>query len=269
VPAAPPVRRPDPERPALDGRLLADALEEGPWELVLVPSTDSTNLDVARMAAAGAEHGLVLAAEYQRSGRGRLDRTWSSPPRAGLTFSVLLRPAAEPARWSWLPLLAGLAVAEALSAPPGVDVALKWPNDLLVGDGKVGGILAERTGDAVVIGIGVNVTTSAAELPVATATSLALAGSADLDRTSLLVRILTRLAFRYEAWNTPSGDPGLRGAYASSCSTIGREVRVELSAGAPPTVTGLATGIDDEGRLLVAVGSESRAVAAGDVVHLG
>ena len=102
----------------------------------------------------------MLAAEQQRAGRGRLGRTWTSPPRAALTFSVLLRPAAVPrARLGWLPLLAGVAVAAAVRATTGLDAQLKWPNDVLVGTAELAGILAEAPGEAVVVGIGLNVST--------------------------------------------------------------------------------------------------------------
>jgi BirA family transcriptional regulator, biotin operon repressor / biotin---[acetyl-CoA-carboxylase] ligase len=120
-----------------------------------------------------------------------------------------------------------------------------------------------------VMGIGVNVSMSAEELPVPTATSLALAGSAHVDRNRLLVHMLRRLALRYDVWNTPSGDPNLPAAYAERCSTIGRAVRVELAGGDPSALTGTATGIDEQGRLVVAVGSDLRHIAAGDVVHVG
>src|SRR5207302_4121878 len=120
-------------------------------------------------AADGAPEGIVRVAHFQNGGRGRLDRSWSSPPGAGLTFSVLLRPAAPTPTWGWLPLLAGVAVAQAVGAA----AKLKWPNDVLLGDQarKVAGILVQSAAGVAVVGIGLNVTTSLAELPVPTATS--------------------------------------------------------------------------------------------------
>lgn len=182
----------DLDRPPLNVTALRRGLvqEGGLWrEVELVQSTGSTNSDLVALAGAGkAAEGTVLVAEEQTAGRGRLDRQWTAPARSGLFFSVLLKPAEVPvARWGWLPLLTGVAVATGLSRSAGVDTALKWPNDLLVSIGgqerKAGGILAERAGeDAVVVGVGVNVTLRENELPVPQAGSLALAGAVSTDR---------------------------------------------------------------------------------------
>ena len=161
----------------------------------------------------------MVVAEHQTAGRGRLDRSWETPPRAALTFSVLLRPTVGPAQWPWLPLLTGYAVAGALR-DAGFDAGVKWPNDVLVGDLKVAGILVERvdtpTGPAAVLGVGLNVSTTAEELPVPTATSLALAaGDAPTGRRCWLA-LLRRLREEYDAWQgggrRPAGvvHPGLR-----------------------------------------------------------
>src|SRR6476469_4042573 len=163
-----------------------------PWSrLMIVESTASTNDDLLR-AAPILPSGAVLAAEYQAAGRGRQNRTWTSPARAGLTFSVLLRPEVPPGQWGWLPLLAGIAVCDAVREVTIVDAALRWPNDLLVGDesAKAGGILAQSYGEAVVVGIGVNGSTTRAELPVPEATSLELAGGTPVDRSRLFGAIL-------------------------------------------------------------------------------
>ena len=151
----------------------------------------------------------MLVAELQTGGRGRLDRSWSSPSRAGLTFSVLLRPTVPVPGWGWLPLLAGLALRRTV----GGDAALKWPNDLLLGpdDGKVAGILAQAGEGAVVIGVGLNVTLTAAELPVPTATSLALQGAGQLDRTVLLAGFLTELDAVLGRWQAPAVTPRAAG----------------------------------------------------------
>ena len=158
-----------PERPPLNGVALTKQIVRpgGLWsEVLVVERTGSTNTDCAARARAGAPEGLVLAAEEQTAGRGRLGRTWLSPPRAALTFSVLLRPAGvPPARRGWLPLLAGVATATAVRHVSGLDARLKWPNDLLLGPRKLAGILAEQSGDAVIVGIGVNVSAARGELP--------------------------------------------------------------------------------------------------------
>jgi BirA family biotin operon repressor/biotin-[acetyl-CoA-carboxylase] ligase len=241
----------------------------GFWrEVTVVPQTGSTNADLLDAARAGAAEGLVLVAEEQTAGRGRLGRGWSAPPRAGLIFSVLLRPDVPPTRLGWLPLLTGVAVAAAVRDRTGVQASLKWPNDVLVGERKLAGILAEAHGDAVVVGVGLNVTLQPAELPVPTATSLLIEDAGSADRTALLIAILTGLARRYQAWRADP-DPGrteLRADYLRWCATIGREVRVELPGGA--VLTGLAQDVDDAGRLVVRTAEDLVPVGAGDVVHV-
>jgi BirA family transcriptional regulator, biotin operon repressor / biotin---[acetyl-CoA-carboxylase] ligase len=273
VPGSPPESPfSDLDRPPLRERPLARALlTGGVWsELRVLARTGSTNVDVAAAARRGAPEGLILVAEEQTSGRGRLDRSWSVPPRAGLTFSVLLRPDRVPAvRWGWLPLLAGVAVCAALEGPTGLRPRLKWPNDVLLDGRKLAGILVEGGGDALVVGIGLNVSARAEELPVAGATSLALAGSAVTDRDPLLRMVLRELADRYQAWRGVGGDPeasGLRAAYRQRCDTVDRTVRVDLPGG--QSVQGRATGVDAHGRLEVRGPEGTRVVAAGDVVHV-
>lgn len=261
----------DLDRPPLDAAALAQALAgpDRPWrEVRVVQRTASTNADLVAQARRGAPGGLVLVAEEQVAGRGRLDRTWTSLPRSGLTFSVLLRPAVDAAQWGWLPLLAGLATAEAVSRLAEVDVALKWPNDLVVGGRKLAGLLAERVGDAVVLGLGLNVTLRADERPVPEATSLALEGAACTDRDPLLRAVLRRLSVRLDAWTATGGDPrgGLAADYRARCDTLGRTVRVDVPGGT--AVEGRAVDVDDAGRLVVQTASGTVSLAAGDVVHL-
>src|SRR6516225_3402785 len=156
-----------PVRKPLDaaGLRRAAVAPDGLWrEIEVVPSTGSTNADLLARALRGQPEGVLLAAEEQTAGRGRMGRTWVSPPCAALTFSLLLHPAVPPARRGWLSLLAGVAVAAAVADVTGVEARLKWPNDVLAGEGKLAGILAEAAGDAVVVGIGLNVSTEPAEL---------------------------------------------------------------------------------------------------------
>lgn len=251
---------------------------DGLWTQVdVVQSTGSTNSDlVARAAAGKADEGTVLVAEEQTAARGRLDRQWTAPARSGLFFSVLLRPAEVPvARWGWLPLLTGVAVATGLSRAAGVDTALKWPNDLLVTVGdeerKAGGILAERAGDdGVVIGVGINVTLRADELPVPRAGSLALAGAVRTDRDPLLRQVLRSLEDWYGKWREAGGDPavsGLQETYAAGCATLGRMVRAELPG--ERSLVGEAVAVDGDGRLVLATeAGVQEPVGAGDIVHL-
>ena len=267
----------DLDRPPLRGAALERAVlrPDGLWtSLRVVEETGSTNSDLVAEAARGAAAGAVLVAEEQTAGRGRLERRWSAPARSGIFLSMLLRPDGVPKqRWGWLPLLVGVSAASALSQVSGVEVRLKWPNDLLVGIGgeerKLGGILAELAGDAVVVGIGLNVSLREDELPVPAAGSLALAGAAVTDRETLLRALLRTFDELYADWAGAAGDPeasGLRVAYAAQCATLGRSVRVELPGGRE--LLGEAVAVDGDGRLVVRDGAgEERAVGAGDVLH--
>jgi BirA family biotin operon repressor/biotin-[acetyl-CoA-carboxylase] ligase len=257
------------ERGALDLTRLREALGARWPRVDVVDETESTNADL--LADESAPDRSVLAAEHQRAGRGRFDRSWTSPPRAGLTFSALLRPAVPIQHWGWLPLLAGVALHGAVVETTGVAAALKWPNDLLAtaDDGKLAGVLSQTSGPAVVIGIGINVDTAHAELPVDTATSLALAGAPDVDRTGLLLAVLSRLDGCYAQWSECAGDAvacGLAAAYREACSTLGRPVRVALADGT--ALEGEAVDVDEIGRLLVRTDAGVQPIGAGDVEHL-
>jgi BirA family biotin operon repressor/biotin-[acetyl-CoA-carboxylase] ligase len=271
-----------------EGMLRAAALG-GFWTAIdVVASTGSTNADLLARATREPEarEGQVLVAEEQTAGRGRLGRTWTSMPGAALTFSVLLRPVTvPPGRRGWLPLMAGVAVASAVrSVTEGgggagggraVGAALKWPNDVLVGERKLAGILAEQSpdGSAVVIGIGLNVATPAHALPASPAglpaTSLLVEG-ASVSREALLLEILRQLERWYVAFRADP-DPartGLLDAYRPLCGTLGRMVRVELPVGR--VVTGVARDVDPDGRLLVqeTAATAVTPVSAGDVIHV-
>ncbi len=267
------------DREPLDAAALRAAVVRpgGLWRAVDVTAvTGSTNADLLARAADGEAEGAVLAAEQQDAGRGRMGRSWVAPPRAALTFSVLLRPQdVPPARRGWLSLLAGVAAASSVRTVAGVDAQLKWPNDVLAGGAKLGGILAEAAGHAVVVGIGLNVSTGLDELPPPgpgslAATSLRLSGSARLDREELLADLLAGFERWYRAWCQVLGDAersGLHAEYTRLSATLGRRVRVERPGG--QQATGLATGLDPDGRLLVRETPDAElAVAAGDVVHL-
>lgn len=221
--------------------------------------TEATSTNAVVSAAAAEPEGLVVVAEHQTAGRGRLDRQWVSPPRAGLTFSVLLKPPSG-LRWGRLPLFVAASLAEAIEDVGDIEVRIKWPNDLLVEERKFAGVLIERHGDAAVIGVGVNVTTRADELPIPEATSLALSGAGTTDRETLLVAMLRALNARYLAWQD-TGDFGGK-SYLRHSATLGQQVQVSLPSGA--VISGLATALDDDGGLVVG----GHAVNAGDVVHL-
>ncbi|MGC5545010.1 biotin--[acetyl-CoA-carboxylase] ligase [Streptomyces griseus] len=278
-PDAPHNRWSDLDRPPLNvtalrrGLLRPDAL----WtSLEVVESTGSTNTDLAGRARTGAVgEGAVLVAEEQTAGRGRLERTWTAPPRSGLFLSVHLEPGDIPVeRWGWVPLLAGVAAATGLAKSAGVDMSLKWPNDLLVSvegeERKTGGILGEFAGDGIVVGLGVNVSLRADELPAPTAGSLALAGAVSTDRETLLRAVLRSLEDWYGRWKAAGGDAaasGLQAAYAAGCATLDRTVRAELPGG--KSLVGEAVAIDGDGRLVLSTeGGLQQPVSAGDIVHL-
>ena len=237
------------------------------FAVLVTDETASTNADLAQAAHAGAPEWTVHTTDHQAAGRGRLDRTFTMPRYTGIAVSTLVRPVeVPPTRWPWLPLVAGLAVVDTVREL-GVEAALKWPNDVLVGDRrKLCGILVERvetpTGAAAIVGIGVNVAMSAEDLPVERATSLLLEGASTTDRNEVLVALLRRLRERLELWRDPASAEELAAAYLATCSTIGRQVRIERADGSD--VVGEATGIDPSGCLVV----DGVPWSAGDVTHL-
>ncbi len=188
-----------------------------------------------------------------------------------LTFSLLVAPGDVPlARWPWLPLLTGLAVVDAVRDVAGVAANLKWPNDVMVGEGKLAGILVELVehpaGAAAVVGVGLNVSATRDELPVETATSL---GSRGCRGRRPHERCSGRCSPRSPPGTTDGsvrGGEGLRAPYREACSTLGRQVRADLPGG--DTVTGTAVDVDDEGRLHVDDGSGVHVLGAGDVIHV-
>lgn len=224
--------------PALDAReaLSGTRFVVARWD----SETTSTNRVAADLARAGAPDGTVVGADHQTRGRGRWGRTWESEPGSSLLVSVVLRPVPP-----LVSLAAGLAAAEACEEVAGVDARLKWPNDVLVGQDKVGGILAEVVVGAVVVGLGLNVRW-ATQLPP---------GAAHLgpgvSRAGLL-----------RAWVTGlDRTADLLPRYRQRCATLGRTVRVELPGA---VVEGRADEVADDGCLVVA----GRRIPAGDVVHL-
>lgn len=281
-------------RPPLDARGLRRSLAgsaDAPWSgLEVVEQTGSTNEDLlARIARDPRPESLdrtVLIAEQQVAGRGRRRRSFACAPQSQVLMSVVLRlPGVPPERLGWLPLLTGVAVADALRSVAEVDAELKWPNDVLIGDRKAAGILAEvasppqRPGGGtayvpmVVVGVGLNVSQSADELPVPTATSLAVEGAACTDRNTLVRSMLRGLATRVHRWQGQrGGSDALTEDYLRYCSTVGREVKAALPGGGEHR--GRATGVDARGCLLIEVDAPGAgadrtvALAAGDVEHV-
>lgn len=239
--------------------------------LDVVATTGSTNADLLARHAAGEDiGGVALVAEHQSAGRGRQGRGWSTPERSQIALSLGVDAAGlPPAAWGWLPLLTGVAVADAVQATTGIETRLKWPNDILVGDAKLGGILAEVASPApvIVVGLGLNVTLTAEEAPDARATSLLMLGSTMLDRSALLGSILAELSGRIDHWRTAGGpDAGLVADYRSRSATLGTRVRALLPGGRE--IIGTATDLDQTGQLHIDTGAQTVAVSAGDITHL-
>jgi BirA family biotin operon repressor/biotin-[acetyl-CoA-carboxylase] ligase len=237
----------------------------------VVETTGSTYADLLVRHAAGEDiDGAVLIAEHQSAGRGRLGRSWSTPPRSQIALSMGVDAGGlAPSAWGWLPLLTGVAVTDAVHATTGIEPGLKWPNDILVGAGKLGGILAEMAAPApvIVVGLGLNVTLTAEEAPDSRATSLLMLGSTMLDRTALLGSILAELSARIDRWRAAGGtDPGLVADYRARSLTLGTKVRALLPG--DREIIGTATDLDELGQLHIDTGAQTIAVSAGDITHL-
>ena len=264
----------EPPRPPLDAAVLRKGLAGPgrPWRAAdVVAETGSTNADLLARAAAGEDiDGAVLLAEYQTAGRGRHGRHWSAPPRSQLSLSVGVAADAVPTSgWGWLTLATGVAVADAIAEVAGLQVGLKWPNDVIVGEGKLAGILAEVAApkQLIVVGLGLNVTMTAEEAPDPAAVSLAMLGSPVLDRNTLADKVLRHLANRIAAWRAAGGaDDALVADYRRHSCTLGVRVRADIPG--DRRVEGIAEAIDDTGRLVINTGNSTVTVAAGDVTRL-
>ncbi|MBT2514088.1 biotin--[acetyl-CoA-carboxylase] ligase [Arthrobacter sp. ISL-30] len=305
-------------RPSLDQEALTNAdflASAGISRLQVVESTGSTNADLLNAVALEPREWpdlAVLTAEHQTAARGRLDRHWDSPARAAVSVSIVLRPVnaqglpLPSSSYSWLSLLAAIALRETLIETAGLPAEIKWPNDVLVRGRKIAGILAQLSpaqldpgkfgsekpgsekpgsekpgsrGDgmarAVILGTGLNVLLDEAELPVPTATSVLLEQPLTTDRTELLKTYLSRFASLYRSFCNADGDPaaGLAGGPSlhkrveAAMVTLGKEVRAQLPG--DHEIIGHASRLDEYGSLLVVdhAGRE-HVVTAGDVVHL-
>jgi BirA family transcriptional regulator, biotin operon repressor / biotin---[acetyl-CoA-carboxylase] ligase len=242
----------------------------GEWDVHWFGELDSTNTYVRDQARQGAPAGLVVVADHQSAGRGRLDRRWESPPGANLLASVLLRPHCEGTDVHLCTGAVALAGADACREVAGVEPVLKWPNDLLVGECKLAGVLAEAEFSggslvAVVVGIGVNVAWPGPEGAGGTCLNDVSTVGAPVDRRDLLDHMLGALVARAGSLEDAAGRRRLAGEVRQACVTLGQPVRVVLAS---EEFTGLAVAIDDAGRLVVETASGPRRVTAGDVVHL-
>ncbi len=249
-------------------------------------SIDSTNRYLLDEARAGAPEGVVAVADHQTAGRGRLGRTWEAPAGANLLLSVLLRPLLAPEARHLSTTAVALAAVDAIAAVVidaagvGVEVGIKWPNDLVASDGrKLAGVLAEAElassgsrglPDPVVVGIGINVNWPAVDEDLSpelrgAAVSLRQLAGGSVDRETLLEHMLLALEPRVSALSTPEGRTLLGDDLRRKCTTIGTRVRVDLPDG---SFVGTAVAVTDDGHLTVDVDGVPRTVVAGDVVHV-
>ncbi|HVA70252.1 MAG TPA: biotin--[acetyl-CoA-carboxylase] ligase [Acidimicrobiales bacterium] len=237
------------------------------WRVEHLDEIDSTNSYVAKRVNADLAEGLVVLANYQSSGRGRLDRPWSSPPRASLLCSILLRPKLESEYLQLVVAAVALATRAALVRLSGVRPQLKWPNDLVVGENKLAGLLAEIVGTesdlAVVVGLGVNLTFPGPE--GVSSTSVLLESGLTISPRALLDLVLEELETRRAQLDSDVGQRALRAEYERALATIGQTVRVEQPG---DTIVGRALGVDAAGQLLVEVDGVVQSFGVGDVVHV-
>lgn len=262
-------------------------------QIIWRDTAGSTNIELIQLAQTETLADFtVMVTANQVAGRGRSGRVWETPAGTSLAISVLLRPkvnsAADLGKLGWLPLMGGLAMSRTVSTllddagsagPSAPSVGVKWPNDVLVGEKKITGVLSELVNTnpaeaAVVIGAGINITQTREELPVETATSLTLEGAllpADLDERLDLVlsSYLKNLKSLYDSFNDAqlsAEQSGLRAAVVANCVSLNREVRALLPG--DDELVGDAVDIDVTGRIVLQVSGEKRAISAGDIVHL-
>lgn len=261
-------------------------------EVEWVERTGSTNADLRERAEQGSPEGIVLVADYQTQGRGRRDRKWESPPKASLLVSLLLRPKCLPEEFAWLTHMAGLAVADVCRETTGAEARLKWPNDVVVEDMKLAGVLAEAVPEAVILGIGLNVLWPDANsqpqgfnnAPVSlkalaertaaqSSNSQSTASAADMpnqlsdqlpDRAELLVKLLCNFEQRYARVGQPDWSAELRAEAKQRSATLGRRVSVAITlpketspSVAQNEIQGTAQDITPSGSLLVAANAAS------------
>ncbi len=251
----------DAPRAPLDPKRITEEISQY-WRVSVVDITESTQVDLLQLVSSNqALSKRVIASEFQSAGRGRLDRNFEAAPMSALTFSMYIEPKVDKSEWSFLTLLAALSVREAIaSLDSRTLIDIKWPNDLLIGEKKCAGIIAQATAKGVVLGIGLNVGMNQSELPVPTATSLAIEGSSELDRNRILGAILNHFEVNLQIWELGKS---FIAEYKEASATIGTDVEISLPGG--KVIRSKATGVSDAGELLLESGE---AVTVGDVVHL-
>jgi BirA family biotin operon repressor/biotin-[acetyl-CoA-carboxylase] ligase len=247
-------------RAPLDKSVIASTISHY-WRVSVLDLTTSTQSELAEMVRENsAKSGDVVAAEFQTAGRGRMERTFEAPRGSALLFSLYLKPKRDRADWGFISHLAALSLQQVIVTDIPSRVLLKWPNDILINERKVAGLLAETTTDGIIVGIGINVAMTQEELPIDSATSLAIAGSNNLNRNLILSNFLLRFENNFKMWD--EGED-LVESYSEICSTLGRSVRVEVVG--RENRTGTAVAINKSGALILEDGFE---VNVGDVIHL-
>jgi len=249
----------DTPRAPLDQSRITSALSQY-WRVSVVDLTTSTQDDLAKKIISGeGASGDVIVANYQSAGRGRLDRSFLAPPSTALLFSIYLHPERPRDDWGFIPLLAGFSLADTLRKI-GANISIKWPNDLLIEEMKLGGIISTIAGPGVIIGIGINVSTTIDELPIDTATSLAIAGVTKLDRNFLLPLLLNAFEKDFTAWD--QGESFLD-KYSQLSATLDKEVTIVGPS--ESRIQSRARSFDESGRLHL---TDGQIVTVGDVIHL-
>ncbi|MFQ5588817.1 MAG: biotin--[acetyl-CoA-carboxylase] ligase [Nitrospiria bacterium] len=242
-------------------------------EALLFDEITSTNKIALEMASDGMPEGLVILAESQTRGKGRLDRDWYSPPGKNIYASFFLRPALQVREYPLFSPAAALGLVNGIEAFTGLACQIKWPNDLMISDKKVGGILLETGASgaqsaALVIGAGINVNINQHDFPETlqdSATSLKIAAGAHIDRTGLIIALIEGLSTQIHSLQKGGANAMFR-AVREKCATLGQKVRVTTPR---QVFEGRAESIDDDGALLIRLGDQSRRrILIGDISHL-
>lgn len=247
----------------LDIAEIISALGSGYWRVHHFNLIDSTQRALVSAVTAGdASAGDVYLAEYQSAGRGRGNRSFESEPGEGMLLSAVISPTGQPEnRWGWVPLLTGVAACSAIVKATGVTANLKWPNDVMVDENKLGGIIAEKIGEKIVIGIGINCLQDEMRLPVPGSTSLQIHSSEPVRREKLVIEFLRELKRICDEWESKPFP--VENKYRQLCSTLERDVRLTLPDGRE--LVGRAGAISSSGGLVLVDGQE---FIAADVTHL-
>jgi BirA family biotin operon repressor/biotin-[acetyl-CoA-carboxylase] ligase len=256
----------DQHRAPLNQVQIISLLGDSYWRVSLFQSIPSTQIKLVEMLKVEKlPAGTVLIADHQSAGRGRLTRTFETPPQVAVLLSTVLYPIRNPADQGWIPLIVGVAAVNAISKYCGLAPQLKWPNDLLIGELKVGGIIAEQFEDCVVVGIGINVFQEVNELPVPTATSLILECEEGVitTREELIAHLLQEIRNEFDAWNLANDNVEILRKYSKLSATLGSKIKLDFQNG--DTKESTATGIAENGGLLI---SSGETIVSADITHL-